>query len=435
MKIQFKKIELILFTILLSISTSCNKESFELNKVELTNINTVAQQWLVNESAIRKSNGTNLFIDSIISGIEYKNTFLIEKNNQSSIAVISINYNEKKIGLILSINNRTNKVNYVLMVDAKFSNCTFESFFKSIFSENYPERLTGSATFYNIDNKFLSEIGYKEGKKDYEKYLQKSNHLSSGSIVSNSENSKKVKSNACYEFYLVTYWSDGSTTRVFLGISCDGGGIGGCEQTGRMSKNGSNEISFSCEEGGGGSPANPSGGNSSNTNNDGPKICWSSLQFTSQGVGSDVNNAKVWGIPASYHTPNGIFAISFGIEIFSSNQIQALSGVKYALSILNYFSLWTDGDITQNNNGSVIYSAYAQKKIIVDACDYASFQASNGVTTGETVTSNAYKADFRSYFNEWINQYLPGATMNMLHGTTTGATAFRSTYGDPSNCQ
>ncbi|MFZ2785204.1 MAG: hypothetical protein WAZ36_12470 [Sediminibacterium sp.] len=208
-----------------------------------------------------------------------------------------------------------------------------------------------------------------------------------------------------------------------------------CEQTGILNSSKSLIISQNCNGSGGGSP-DPNGGNNSIDLINGPKICWSSIQLIPQGVGSTTNNAKIWGIPASYNTPTGLFNTVFGIDVYSPNNIVSFSGVKQALSILNYPELWVVGDISKSpTDASVTFSSYAQRKIIADATDYASLNASIGVKNGETVTSNAYKSDFKAYFREWIDQYLPGATMNILNGTTPGAIFFKGTYGDPSDCQ
>ena len=42
---------------------------------------------------------------------------------------------------------------------------------------------------------------------------------------------------------------------------------------------------------------------------------------------------------------------------------------------------------------------------------------------------------FKSYFLEWMAQYMPGTTMNILNSNTTGAVTAIITDRDPETCQ
>lgn len=439
MRLVLKTRNLVILSLIFLIFIKCKKSTINFDLTEQSSISKLTTEWLDRAS---NSNSSSLFIDSIKRGINLEDLFIVQKTALSTTVFIPVEYNNKDLGLLITFGNRTRAVRFGVLMDMKFPKDIIYSKQKFIYEAFTGETkfISGSMSFYTINNKFLGEYGFSEGKLKYQKYIQKGETLYTGTVKSNSIggiSKQSIRANSCYDFYLVTYWSDGSVDRAYIGTSCTAGGSGSgwCEQTGKLNSSESLIVSQSCDDGVGGSP-DPSGGNNSTDIINGPKICWSSIQLNPQGVGSTTNNAKIWGIPASYNTPTGRFNTFFGIDVYSPNRIVSYSGVKQIESLVVYFSLWTTGDITKSpTDASVTFSSYAQRKIIADAIDWASLNASKGVIDGETVTSNGYKSDFKDYFREYISIYLPGATINILNGLTPGAINFKGTYGDPENCQ
>lgn len=440
MRLVLKTRNLIILSLIFLIFIKCKKSTINFDLTEQSSISKLTTEWLDRAS---NSNRSSLFIDSIKKGINLEDLFIVQKTALSTTVFIPVEYNNKDLGLLITYGNRTKAVRFGVLMDLKFPKDVIYSKQQFIHEALTGETkfISGSMSFYTINNKFLGEYGFSEGNLKYQKYIQKGETFNTGTIKSNSIggiSKRSISANSCYDFYLVTYWSDGSVDRVYIGTSCSEGGAGsgggGCEQTGKLNSSKSLIVSQNCNVGGG-SP-DPSGGNNSIDIINGPKICWSSIQLNPQGVGSTTNNAKIWGVPASYNTPTGRFNIFFGIDVYTPNRIISYSGWKQIESLFVYATLWTVGDITKSpTDASVTFSSYAQRKIIADATDWASLNASKGVQNGETVTSNGYKSDFSAYFREYLDTNLPGATMNILHGLTPGAINFKGTYGDPENCQ
>lgn len=74
----------------------------------------------------------------------------------------------------------------------------------------------------------------------------------------------------------------------------------------------------------------------------------------------------------------------------------------------------------------------AQKIIAEDATDYASYHTST--LAKANVSTQAYKDAFKAKFMEWITQYMPGTTMNILNSNVFGTTNAKYTDGNSNSC-
>lgn len=440
---NFKKLNIVMpvaILLLLTLAFSgCTKK--EVDEPEFYQIQSTVSNWIKQKSDHILDPQIRNFVDSISAGIDWKNLAIASTDFQSKKVLIPVKYESKELGLLVEITKKTNQIKSAIIVQSKNNESTPHSQLEIIQSLyfNNGKNVRSSLAAFTLENKFLTEIGITRDNRGYKKNIRKNNDAA---IKSHNDAVRQtgqiVKLNGCTAYYLVTYWDDGSIDRQYIGTICDDTGAGngsGCEQTYKIGSNPELQISTNCTGQGGGGSSGSNGNSTVNTVN-GPKICWKSIVLSPQGVGSDVNQAKIWGIPAIYQTPNGtVFSLVFGMSITAPTNILSMGGWNYVASNLQYYSLWNNGDITQNANGTYTYSKYAQRQILADATDYASYKASAGVKSGETVSAPGYKAEFQSFFNEWINQYFPGATMSILHGDVTGSTYVKLTDGDPSTCQ
>jgi hypothetical protein len=91
---------------------------------------------------------------------------------------------------------------------------------------------SGSINFYNMHNSFLYSMGYDKGVAKYFKSINKSVKGRIGNIKSNS---------SCLNYYLTTYYDDGSSDTEFLFTSCDP-----CRQQSKISTNGEAIVANEC---------------------------------------------------------------------------------------------------------------------------------------------------------------------------------------------
>ena len=111
---------------------------------------------------------------------------------------------------------------------------------------------TGSIQFYNLYNKMIYTAGYLSGKRNYVKMIAPENSSPQSGIARQS-NSTSYQQNSCTNYYLVTYYDDGTTDREFLFQTCNN-----CQQTAIINEKGTRIYLSDC---GGGT--SPSGGGAS----------------------------------------------------------------------------------------------------------------------------------------------------------------------------
>lgn len=133
----------------------------------------------------------------------------------------------------------------------------------SIIHQFYTHKIntfSGNITAFDITNKFLWEMGYKDGLHTYKKKIlnaNKNQQRKTATVRSNSTSDAAISNSySCTAFFLVTYWSNGTIDYQYLGMSC----TNNCEQTISINNRSENTIRSNCDGSGGnivygGSPA------------------------------------------------------------------------------------------------------------------------------------------------------------------------------------
>ena len=129
-------------------------------------------------------------------------------------------YNENTTGLVFLVDKNTKQIEEGYILEIKNSTVNDMSELIAGFYTNRMNSFTGTLAAYDFNSKFKWEFGYKEGKVWYKKLLQKSFNRAN-SISSTIKSNSLTKSNACTEFYLITYWDDGSVDRTYISTICD----------------------------------------------------------------------------------------------------------------------------------------------------------------------------------------------------------------------
>ena len=115
------------------------------------------------------------------------------------------------------------------------------------FYSNKMPPITGVLTSYDFNSKFKWEFGYKEGRRLYKKLSLK--YFNREEVVnSNIKSNSLTKSNSCTEYYLITYWDDGSIDRTYIGTVCDNPYP--CEVTRYISPSTESAVKAFCNGGG-----------------------------------------------------------------------------------------------------------------------------------------------------------------------------------------
>jgi len=247
--------KLIAIIIVLFCINSCQKNTdsnhLTLNSEETFKAKTQLTEWLYN----KKTNDTvnNNFIDSLIKILSNSEIHSTSINKFEYVFYVPLELNNNLNGLSFIYNKRLNLIESCFIAVINPESDRLSSYSTSpleILSTFYNQRnitFNGSISAYDISRKFLWEIKLRDGQNVYTKKITKENQSLSGNIKSNSINTNDTKALSCTAFYLVTYWSDGSVTRQYIGGFCDN-----CELLGVLTPTGKMEIKSLCGGGGGG---------------------------------------------------------------------------------------------------------------------------------------------------------------------------------------
>ena len=232
-----KKLLPLKFLILISFSIlnliSCNRQDV----FSLTNNDQSTKEMLVSylnqQKNIDPSDTT--FFDTLVNKADWNRVTEAAISNLVKIIYVPLNYNANNIGMTFLFNNKTQKIYYSLITEMPTNNksaihhTTATSFNRpiDIITGFYKKNLsdyTGFIRAYTISNNLLWEFGYKNGERKYEKRVTSSYNENPASnpsqIKSNSTESKLVKPNGCKNWYLVTWYNDGSSDWDYIGTTC-----------------------------------------------------------------------------------------------------------------------------------------------------------------------------------------------------------------------
>jgi hypothetical protein len=175
------------------------------------------------------------FFDTLVNKADWNRVTEVAISNLVKIIYVPLNYNANNIGMTFLFNNKTQKIYYSLITEMPTNNksaihhTTATSFNRpiDIITGFYKKNLsdyTGFIRAYTISNNLLWEFGYKNGERKYEKRVTSSYNENPASnpsqIKSNSNESKLVKPNGCKNWYLVTWYNDGSSDWDYIGTTC-----------------------------------------------------------------------------------------------------------------------------------------------------------------------------------------------------------------------
>lgn len=241
-----------LFSLLFFFILGCKKENEELMHKNSSNLNNriIVENWI----KTNKSNITINFKDTIINSISLDKIDSYDISTLGELIYIPIKDYNKNVGMVLFKENATSKIIYALIIhitdfDSLSSKLTSKEIVSNFYDHNLPNSFNGKISGYTLDNKFIWEIGIKNGASDYEKRIQSSKNLFiSNKVKSNTTNNvEKIKSNSCTAYYMVTYWSDGTTDWELITIECNDP----CEITRSISPVTESRITKFCLTGGG----------------------------------------------------------------------------------------------------------------------------------------------------------------------------------------
>jgi len=251
-----------LFTVfyccLLFFTNSCNKNTpdFQADQIDYKALTT---KWV--EQEILKSPESSLFIDSLLKNAQWNKLNSNSINEKETLIYIPVTSDSNNIGVVVILNTQKNKIVEGYIAKFSFANETNKEKPSNIITRFYKHKLIGflvSISGFDVSNKFLWEMGYKNGFNSYKKIILKpnKNQLKQTKSIKSNSVSNNIEPNSCTAFYLVTYWSDGSIDYEFLGASC----TNTCEQTISIDNKLQNIIRSNCGGSGGnnvsgGSPA------------------------------------------------------------------------------------------------------------------------------------------------------------------------------------
>lgn len=233
---------------------SCQK--IDTIQANFKNVTINQTKFLIKSNSI---SANNILADSINTKMLWDSINLISLNKYEDIVSVPLKYFDINTNLIYFKKKSDDIGTYPLLININdLSNFKHNSIdlIKSFYNNNVPLSFTGKIIAHSVENKFLWEVKFTNGKKDYEKRIQ----TDLGSLTTNTDkikananlSSNRIKSTSCVAYYLVTYYSDGSIEWDFISTVCDSP----CEITSVITKDSTEKIRSLCgatSTGGGGS--------------------------------------------------------------------------------------------------------------------------------------------------------------------------------------
>ena len=186
--------------------------------------------------------------------------YLVQSLKWNSLKVINVDSNKRVVFVPINLRNKNSVVNGLVFIESLKNNTIINSYYTqivnidngnsrsestasqyelttaaNIVSDYFTRRknsFNGSINFYNMHNSFLYSLGYEKGTAKYFKSINKSGKGTNGNIKSNS---------SCVNYYLTTYYDDGSSETEFLFTSCDP-----CRQQSKISTTGEAIVANEC---------------------------------------------------------------------------------------------------------------------------------------------------------------------------------------------
>jgi hypothetical protein len=155
---------------------SCNTKSFSTG----TPVDYSSKQMLLSYLKQHKNvdTGASLFIDTLINKCDWNNCLQSVTHENGTLFYVPLNYNKNKNGVTFLYDKRLQKVHYGLITE--FPNIKKSLFNKTSYSsidvitgfyKNKLNKYTGSIRAFSLSNNFYWEMGYKNGKREFQKRI------------------------------------------------------------------------------------------------------------------------------------------------------------------------------------------------------------------------------------------------------------------------
>jgi hypothetical protein len=205
--------------------SGCKKGITDANpKSELTAIEFNKQEVIdyVLSKRIKGDNELNSSIDTILNMANWGQYKIVEKESGERLTAVTINsFSNKKLILLLYSNKQKKGYRNVELASIKkaINSKTNElDALVSIF-KNQVTLFSGEISYFKITKEFMYEVGYEEGMQKFARSLTEDRSSNSGSQLIEQ----------CYSVYLVTYYSNGTTTQEYMYSFCENA-AGDCHQ-------------------------------------------------------------------------------------------------------------------------------------------------------------------------------------------------------------
>lgn len=382
MKIQHRYY---LWLIIIIINISCKKEAFTLvdsNKYQKKSIqiyknyiDSISTKEILSKHILSKLNWSRMCFQEIDSfrRMTLIPSNLINNNNKlTAIIIIESKINDSIIqSAIVQFESKEANINYDLNENYAI-NILVNYFNRSFYS------FIGRINFFNINNNFLFTIGYNQKNKYIKTIIKKRNNITDRNIMTNSN---------CTDYYLTTFYDDGSTETEFIYQLCEND----CIQMRTINLYGEIISTMSCDELSNNHRSGSNGDNYSAINNlldfiNGP----GDLTLISRTINKDGSITYKFLDKSSFFLSPAIFTFTLG----ANNRI--IPGSE-SLEIAGIFSF-------NNSSKGNDYNPDVGTNIPFDGFIYSSFTM-NGILT--IMNSFSVHVNIVVLINLSQNQYLP----------------------------
>jgi hypothetical protein len=383
-----KKINYLFFiiTITLSLISSCTRN-------EKDNFGNSINPFLIQYLHVQKIENpiSASFIDTLIKNSDWVNVSQLYVTSSVKLIYLPLKYHLNNTGIVFLYNLNTRQVFYSHIAEIQL-NYTTANTISNIFKNRAIDVLgnfyryvnhdfTGSIRAYSLNNNFLWEFGFKNGVKKFEKTITKQSKRASKNIdteiISNSVASSNIKEESCFDWYLVTWYDDGTSDWRFIGTTC----YNDCLETIGITID-STRIKTDCsgDRGGGGG----SGETNNTITNNVKEPCLKKLISNLQN--SNKINNSIGGILQSIFGVNDYVNLTFeeNNDLKNSNG-QTLNGQATSLGNGNF-------GVTLNANALSTYSQERKTLTIMHEVlhDYFFYKYNNPSQNGHTRMVTSY---------------------------------------------
>jgi hypothetical protein len=165
-----------------------------------------------------------LFIDSLLQGANWAQLSRHAINNYEYLVYVPVKYNDNTTGLVFVLDGRSNiERSYFLQLTGTSTTADPARVITSFYSYQM-QGLTVDLSAYTFNRSLQWEMAYAAGINLYRRAVRTGTPpaaSATGSHVSiTGQNKKQVTSSGCLDYYLVTYYDDGSEDWQYIGTGC-----------------------------------------------------------------------------------------------------------------------------------------------------------------------------------------------------------------------